>query len=311
MRQTVLLFIVLLVFTQANYRWFVPACRDRTCTEVDCQRSVDGNAAAEKTDPVGIEDRDLRKHLVEQGTQLLKQGLTADMDALIKQLNLDRCQLDLPLPQVVADDPVTLYAKARDSVVVVCGLGYCNKCNKLHPSTASGFLISSSGAIVTNYHVVDNPEKEALVVMTSDRHVYPVKRVLAANRAEDLAIIQIDAENLAAPPLSLASEPPPVGSPVSVISHPDGRYFCFTSGVVSRHETTRAHDETVERLLITADFGRGSSGAPVFNSQGQVVAIVKSTDSVYYLIKNGEQKRLQMVFKSCIPSKSLGKLIEG
>jgi hypothetical protein len=311
MRQAVLLIIVLFVFLQAYYRRFVPACPDRASEAVDCQRSSHGDEDVEQVALVGMEDRVLRQHLAEQGTLLLDQGLTADMDALIKQLNVDRCQLNLPVPEVVASDPVALYAKARDSVVVVCGLGYCDKCHKLHPSTASGFLISSSGAIVTNYHVVDNPEKKALVVMTADRHVYPVKRVLAADRAEDLAILQIDAENLSARPLPLAPEPLPVGSPVSVISHPDGRYFCFTSGVVSRHETTRSYDETVERLLITADFGRGSSGAPVFNSQGQVVGIVKSTDSVYYLPKNDDPKRLQMVFKICVPSTSLRKLIEG
>lgn len=311
MRQAVVLMVAVLVFAQANYRRFESACPDRACEAVDCQQTAEGNEDAQAAEPVGIEDRILRRHLAEQGTLLLDQGQTTEMDALIKQLNLDRCELELLEPEVVADDPVSLYAKARDSVVVVCGLGYCNKCNKLHPSTASGFLISSTGAIVTNYHVVDNREKEALVVMTADRHVYPVKRVLAANRAEDLAIIQIDAEDLSAPPLPLAPESPPVGSPVSVISHPDGRYFCFTSGVVSRHETTRSYDETVERLLITADFGRGSSGAPVFNSEGQVVGIVKSTDSVYYLPKNDDPKRLQMVFKICVPSQSLRKLIEG
>jgi S1-C subfamily serine protease len=158
---------------------------------------------------------------------------------------------------------------------------------------------------------VNDPNKIALVVMTADQHVYPVERILAASHAEDLAIIKIDAQDMAALPLVITLQSAPVGSDVSVISHPAGRFYCYTSGVVSRHVAVRSGNRDVDRLLITADVARGSSGAPVLNDRGQVVAIVKGTNSVYYSVKDGERKNLQMVFKTCIPSQSLAKLIDG
>jgi hypothetical protein len=66
----------------------------------------------------------------------------------------------------------------------------------------------------------------------------------------------------------------------------------------------------VDAVSITADFARGSSGAPVLNDQGQVVAIVKSTDSVYYSENDERQRDLQMVFKTCIPAQNLLRLVE-
>jgi S1-C subfamily serine protease len=144
--------------------------------------------------------------------------------------------------------------------------------------------------------------------MTSDRHVFPVQSVLAANRANDLAILKIDAQDL--PTLPVARTPAPVGTNVGVMSHPNGQFYFYTSGVVSRYMRMRSAGRMVDAVAITADFARGSSGAPVLNDQGQVVAIVKSTDSVYYHESRTEQRDLQMVFKRCIPVKNLLQLIE-
>lgn len=78
---------------------------------------------------------------------------------------------------------------------------------------------------------------------------------------------------------------------------------------VSRYMKIRSAGESVVAVAITADYARGSSGAPVLNSQGQVVAVVSSTESIYYTEDGHRQMDLQMVFKTCIPSASLHKLI--
>ena len=90
-----------------------------------------------------------------------------------------------------------------------------------------------------------------------------------------------------------------VGGAVYVISHPASHYYVFTSGIVAR--ASFKHGE----LLITADYARGSSGAPVFDARGNVVGMVSGTRSIYYEEAHGEQKNLQMVLRFAVPSKAV------
>ncbi len=283
-----------------------------------CCRADDGRSGhaicrcedepAEHLRPVGVEDRDQMRRLIREGAELIDKDRVVDMAVLVEQLKRTRCQLDLPSTEPIAEGPVDVYAKARHSVVIVAGLYKCDKCTGWHATTATGFVIASSGAVVTNYHVINNPEKKAMVVMTSNWRVLPVAEVLAASRADDLAIVRIDAKDLS--PLPVASSPAPIGSPVNVISHPAGRFYYYTTGSVARYMKVRSAMRQADTMLITADFARGSSGAPVLDNGGRVAGIVASTNSIYYTETDGEQKNLQMVFKVTIPSKSLRKLVE-
>ena len=63
-------------------------------------------------------------------------------------------------------------------------------------------------------------------------------------------------------------------------------------------------------MSVTADFAKGSSGAPILDLNGNVVGMVASTKSVYYDEENGLQKDLQMVMKNCVPAKCILDLIE-
>jgi hypothetical protein len=48
----------------------------------------------------------------------------------------------------------------------------------------------------------------------------------------------------------------------------------------------------------------------VLNRQGQVIAVVRNTHSIYQTESRREQKNVQMVCKTCIPSKNLLSLIQ-
>jgi S1-C subfamily serine protease len=162
---------------------------------------------------------------------------------------------------------------------------------------------------VTNYHVAANESNHTLVVMTRSGDVYAVKEVLAASHADDLAILALDAPDADFQPLALSSDAP-VGAAVSVISHPDGRFFTMTRGIVSRYFRRRAGGHETTMVAVTADFARGSSGCPVIDDRGAVVALVASTVSVYYNESHERQENLQMVFKQCVPAASVLRLVE-
>ena len=208
------------------------------------------NRPVHPLEPVCIEDQLFENLLAERGGRLIELGRTVSTRVLVQQLQQrPSCQLELLSSDPVSLDPVDVYQRAKDSVVVVAGLYQCRRCSEWHASKASGFVLSSSGAVVTNYHVVDDATREALFVMTADQRVFPVEEVLAASRADDLAILRVSAKGLQPLPIADTPAAAQVGSPVGVISHPDGRFYCYTSGIISRYMKIHSAGQPVERGL--------------------------------------------------------------
>jgi serine protease Do len=255
-----------------------------------------------------VDDRRITLNLEKAAAELVAAGRTVKMAALIEQLQTQKCAVDLAAPSKEVIPLDTFYERMKPSVLILAGYYKCAKCGKFHVATASGYAISKSGVFVTNYHVVNSPTWETLVAMTSAGRVLPVRAVLAASLADDVAILQLDGQDLT--PAAFAADAP-VGSRVRVINHPDGRFFVFTEGVISRYFKPHGKDSHAAMMAITADFAKGSSGSPVFNECGAVVGMVASTASIYYNLKDGHREDLQMVVKECVPASSILKLIEG
>ena len=268
--------------------------------------TADGAAAAPAAG--SVDDNQLMKQLTEAGTAIIDGGKFVEGELLIKQLENAKCELKLPAADPQAPPPTDVYSHAKDGVVIVCGLFKCMRCDQWHASPASGFVISADGVIVTSHHVINEKEKKTFVIMTSAGKVYPVSRVLAGNKANDIAVLQVDgAEGLKPLPLGPA---PTIGTQVAVLSHPASHFYSYSTGIVSRYTKVRNAGELVDALQITADYARGSSGGPVLDAHGRVVGIVRSTESIYYSQENGNQKNLQMVFKLCVPADSLVRLVK-
>ncbi|MCL4862967.1 MAG: trypsin-like peptidase domain-containing protein, partial [Caldilineaceae bacterium] len=96
--------------------------------------------------------------------------------------------------------------------------------------TGSGFVYDADGRIVTNYHVVENAQE--LLVTLADGRTFAAQ-VVGADPSNDLAVIQIDAENLPAP-LPLAEHVSlRVGQFVIAIGNPFGLEGTMTMGIIS------------------------------------------------------------------------------
>ena len=240
--------------------------------------------------------------------ELLEGNQTVRLDDLKRQLTQKHSKVVLGEIPIHSVSPNKLYDQVSKSVLVMGRLYNCGKCSKWHTSMASAFAIGQDGIIVTNHHVLEKDEGEILGAMDFQGNVFSVDKVLAANREDDLVILKLRDAKLI--PMALA-KPANVGADVWVISHPNRKLFTMTKGMVSRYQMIFKNGQKPgRRMSITADYAKGSSGAPVFNRKGQVVGVVSSTSSIYYSVENGKKENLQMVVKNCIPVESIHELIQ-
>ncbi|EGF33659.1 Trypsin-like serine protease, contains C-terminal PDZ domain [Oxalobacteraceae bacterium IMCC9480] len=133
----------------------------------------------------------------------------------------------------------------------------------------SGFIISSSGLILTNAHVVDGASE--VVVKLTDRREFKAK-VLGADRVSDVAVLKIEATDL---PVVTFGNPSAVqvGDPVLAIGSPYGFENTATSGIISAKARSLPESSYVPFLQTDVALNPGNSGGPLFNLQGQVIGI--------------------------------------
>jgi S1-C subfamily serine protease len=138
-------------------------------------------------------------------------------------------------------------------------------------SQGSGFILTKDGRILTNYHVVANPQQ--VEVTLSDKHKYPAKIILQ-DPAHDLALLQINANNLTPAVLS-ESRDLQVGQNVYAIGNPFGLNGTMTTGILSSIRSVREpQGATIENALQTdAAINPGNSGGPLLNSRGEVIGM--------------------------------------
>ncbi len=129
----------------------------------------------------------------------------------------------------------------------------------------SGFIIVPDGVVVTNYHVMAGATSAAVLLATGER--FSNVTALAADPTADVAIIRIRGASL--PTLSTSTTLPPVGSRIVAIGSPLGLSQTVTDGIVSAHRVVEGR----QLLQISAPISPGSSGGPVLNDSGAVIAI--------------------------------------
>jgi S1-C subfamily serine protease len=259
-----------------------------------------------------IDDKKLLSELNLHAKQLRDVKDSVKAADLLKQLNRKQCQLTLQMSGDKKLNTAEIAERSRKGVLVVSGLYKCQNCPNWHSGAASGFMLTEDGAFCTSYHVVDNAKNDTLVIMTGDGRVAPVVEVLAADKRTDLAILRANGKGFTPLPVTLNPLDAPIGGKVRVFSHPNRHFYVLSEGIISRKYLDSTRKEGSRRMIsITADFAKGSSGAPVFNEYGAVIASVNNTQSTYYDVKkDGTKDNLQMVFKNTVSLEHLRTLIK-
>lgn len=173
------------------------------------------------------------------------------------------------------------------SVLGVALIGFRNR------NVGAGVVVSSSGDIVTNEHVVrdahtDHGESFVSVAFIKDpsdpqpsREKLMIGKVLRRDVAHDLAVIRlVDPLPATTRVIPLARVRAKVGDVVFAFGHPLNFLWSFDRGMVSqvRPEYVWKYEDRVERkatvIQTSAALNPGSSGGPLLNEEGNVVGVV-------------------------------------
>ena len=131
----------------------------------------------------------------------------------------------------------------------------------------TGFILTTDGYIVTNYHVMENARAATIYTYDSTSHAV---NLVGYNSELDLALLKIDGtyEKLKLDD----SDDINVGEKVIAIGNPLGLQFSVSQGIVSA--THREGANGLNAYIQTdAALNRGNSGGPLINTEGKVIGI--------------------------------------
>ena len=171
-------------------------------------------------------------------------------------------------------------------------------------ASGSGFIISTDGYILTNYHVIDSAD--SITVSLFDGTTYDAD-LIGYDESNDIAVLKVEAEDL--PPVILGdSGNLNVGDQVVAIGNPLGELtFSLTSGYVSAMDREVTLSSTVTMNLIQTDcaINSGNSGGALFNLYGEVIGV---TNAKYSTSSSSEASIDNIGF--AIPINSIRSIVE-
>ena len=146
-------------------------------------------------------------------------------------------------------------------------------------STGSGFVIDSSGYILTNNHVISESVLSggSISVRLNDGSSYPAK-VVGRDSSYDLAVLKIKGARLKALQFG-DSEKVAVGDSVIAIGSPLGLTGTVTLGIISAKDRavtageSQSQNSFINALQTDAAINPGNSGGPLVDATGAVIGV--------------------------------------
>ena len=153
-------------------------------------------------------------------------------------------------------------------------------------AAGTGEIITSTGEILTNNHVVDR--STSIQVTIAGRSQTYSAHVIGVDPSSDIALIQIDGNVAGLPTVSFASSSSvKVGDPIVAIGNalgqggtPDVSQGSITAldQTITASEGGSKSEQLTGMLQSDATIYPGDSGGPIVNSSGQVVGMITAGD---------------------------------
>ncbi|HNW58525.1 MAG TPA: trypsin-like peptidase domain-containing protein [bacterium] len=190
-------------------------------------------------------------------------------------------------------DAVVTVVESIAPAVVSLYVGRRRRRVAANDATASGVVLSTSGYILTNCHVVQ--EATVIQVVAIDGKRYDAT-LIGMDPAADLAVIRACATSMAW--LALEEPASRVGQFIIAMGNPLGFQSTVSTGVISAlGRSLRSQDGRLIENLIqhTAPLNPGNSGGPLLNVRGQLMgintAIIPRTQGLGFAIDLGSIRR--------------------
>ena len=170
---------------------------------------------------------------------------------------------------------ISVVDSSSPSVVSIVGKGLDPFSGNFDDQSAgTGFIVDSSGVVVTNAHVVSDSES-IFTIVTKDKKTYTAKNI-SRDPINDIAFLKIEGSNL--PALTLGdSSALKVGQSVVAIGNALGKFDnTVSTGVVSGlgRRLSLSASESFEGLIQTdAAINPGNSGGPLLSLAGQAIGV--------------------------------------
>jgi len=132
-------------------------------------------------------------------------------------------------------------------------------------SLGTGFVISSDGKIVTNYHVI---EDACAAKITIDGTTYEIVSVLAYDATIDLAVLRVNGSNMTH--ANICKNAVSVGETVYAIGSSRGMTNTYSQGIITYADRIV---DGVSHVQHDASITNGNSGGPLINVYGEVIGI--------------------------------------
>ena len=161
----------------------------------------------------------------------------------------------------------------------------------------SGIIISKSGHIITNHHVIEDADEIEVEFILNDEVQKFNANVIQVDKTNDLAILKIDDikfDGVGELPYNFKIRSSDVGTKVYAYGYPMalslmGKEIKITDGIISAKSGFQGDITTYQ---ITAPIQGGNSGGPLFDDKGNFLGINSSginkeiADNVGYTIKS-------------------------